>query len=64
MTDIITQATDIVNAAEIEDTLRTIDRLMGLLTDDYRNKKEEYLCQMEKLIKLKEKLSGEVTNGQ
>ena len=60
--DILTQATAIVNAAEIEDTLKTIDRLMNILTEQYRFQKESYLNQMEKLIKLKEKLAREVGN--
>ena len=63
MTSIIDQASAIVNAAEIEDTLKTIDRLMDILVEQYRLQKEIYLDEMKKLIKLKERLSREVTNG-
>ena len=63
MTDILTQATAIVNSAGIEDTIKTIDRLMNILVEQYRFQKENYLNEMEKLIRLKEKLSREVTNG-
>ena len=62
-TDIITVANSIVNAAEIADTLKTIDRLMDILVEQYRLQKEIYLDEMKKLIKLKERLSREVTNG-